>query len=413
MPEFHAIALIPDKLNIDKKPGLSYLSRSPIIKVNCNHLPALQRSPQKLIEGQTLKTLFLHVGPHKTGTTLLQKFMKDNQKSLSQSGLFYPYRFMMFFGHHELQKKINVRKLSAEDLAFINQHPQNLLFSSENFIFLGERDFDYIRESFSSRQIKIIYSWRRSSYKLYSIWQEYIKHGGTQDFFSYYHEHLSRPVSSPQLSPEIKLNMLSRVFGKENLIILDYDTSLKNNSLVEDFLKTVNILPSPLFIRDDDNPQARNQSKDIEDIEIIKSLNYIIPREHEVQRGWVSKYYDVNDPELLDAGLDELKEIIQDHSRVLNIGNYFVDLRNEQQMVALFSDNMVNYAKNLEPSKLRVCEGSWMLNSRAVELLGDIAQVMKTWTRLGPKRLQKEIRRSIQKVAAESSGSNRILQPGI
>lgn len=33
--------------------------------------------------------LYLHVGPHKTGTTLIQKTMLDNQGLLLQQGVFF------------------------------------------------------------------------------------------------------------------------------------------------------------------------------------------------------------------------------------------------------------------------------------------------------------------------------------
>ena len=80
-----------------------------------------------------MKTLYLHVGPHKTGTTLLQKFMLDNTPALAEQGLVYPSNYIKIFGHHELRQKIVDRALSDEDVQFINQSTQNILFSSEDF----------------------------------------------------------------------------------------------------------------------------------------------------------------------------------------------------------------------------------------------------------------------------------------
>ena len=37
-----------------------------------------------------MKTLYLHIGTPKTGTTSLQHFCHDNQQKLAEKGYFYP-----------------------------------------------------------------------------------------------------------------------------------------------------------------------------------------------------------------------------------------------------------------------------------------------------------------------------------
>ena len=221
-----------------------------------------------------MNTLFLHVGPHKTGTTSIQKFLMDNQAELFKSNLVYPKRYMKIYGHHDFRNLLDKQNLSNEDIDFFGQN-HNFLLSSEDFISLGKEQFEYLRHSIENKKVVVIFSWRRASFKLYSIWQETIKHGATESFYSYYHSHLARPAQSQMLSADLKLNMLTHVFGKDNVKVLDYDESEQNNSLIQDFLTVCGVSWSEGFIKSDENSNAVNRSMDVTDIEIIRALNLI------------------------------------------------------------------------------------------------------------------------------------------
>ncbi|MFT4941271.1 MAG: hypothetical protein ACI88A_004339 [Paraglaciecola sp.] len=93
-----------------------------------------------------MKKLFLHVGPHKTGTTLIQKFLLDNSAELFKSNVVYPKRFLKFFGHHDFRDKAAQKAFSKEDVAFINDNEHDWLLSSENFISLDKNALEYIKK---------------------------------------------------------------------------------------------------------------------------------------------------------------------------------------------------------------------------------------------------------------------------
>ncbi|WP_416305704.1 hypothetical protein [Neptunicella sp. SCSIO 80796] len=325
-----------------------------------------------------MNTLYLHVGPHKTGTTLIQKFLLDNQGWLFKSNLVYPKRYQKIFGHHEFRELIVNRQLSQEDRDFFNNEQHDFLLSSEDFISLNKDDFEYLKHNIESKKIVVIFGWRRASFKLYSIWQEVIKHGGTDTFFSYYHDHLARPGQSQMLSADLKLNMFSHVFGKENIRIIDYDASAKNNSLLRDFIKTLdNVEWQNDFVTAENNAEAVNRSMDITDIEIIRALNHQFKALYDIDGAWVRTQFAQQQEQLEEIGLGKLKSIISAYQQELTVGNYFIDIRCETIMADKFANNMINYEPNTVVKKIRLAKADWMFNPEGQKILNQITEHLK------------------------------------
>jgi hypothetical protein len=324
-----------------------------------------------------MNTLFLHVGPHKTGTTSIQKFLLDNQDTLFKTGLIYPKRFQQIFGHHKFRELLDKKALSREDLSFFNDTEQDFLLSSEDLISLGKDKFEYLRYALESKKIVVIYAWRRASFKLYSIWQETVKHGSTESFFSYYHNHLARPAQSQMLSPDLKLGMFSHVFGKDNVKVLDYDASSQNDSLLENFLQICNVQWQDSFITPENNADAVNRSMDFTDIEVIRALNYQFRDQVSIEGSWVRTRYSKQLSTLNNSGLVRLKEIIARNSQDFKVGNYFIDHRGEKIMIDKYEDNILNYQQCMSIRSLKLAMSEWVFDVEAQSILQDLTKVMK------------------------------------
>lgn len=54
--------------------------------------------------------LYLHVGPHKTGTTLIQKTMLDNQGLLLQQGVFILKTLSQYLATTILETKFKMKQ---------------------------------------------------------------------------------------------------------------------------------------------------------------------------------------------------------------------------------------------------------------------------------------------------------------
>lgn len=324
-----------------------------------------------------MNTLFLHVGPHKTGTTSIQKFLLDNRQALEKANVIYPERFQRIFGHHPFRELLDTKAISQDDLKFFNNTEKDFLLSSEDLISLGKDKFEYLRSTLESKKIVVIYAWRRASFKLYSIWQETIKHGSTEPFFSYYHNHLARPAQSQMLSPDLKLAMFINVFGRDNVKVLDYDASSKSDSLLQDFLQICNVEWQDSFITPEDNPDAVNRSMDFTDIEVIRALNHLFRDQTSVEGSWVRTRYSKHRSALNNSGLDRLKELIAGNSQELKVGNYFIDNRSEKIMLDKYKDNILNYQPCTSVRSLKLAGSEWIFDLEAQAILQDLAQVMK------------------------------------
>ncbi|WP_395344565.1 hypothetical protein PN836_007305 [Ningiella sp. W23] len=312
-----------------------------------------------------MKYLYLHVGPHKTGTTAIQKFMLDNQSVIFKKGILYPKRYMRIFGQHLFRDKLSQRTLDEEDIAFFKDSECDFVISSEDLISLNKSDFTYLKQSLPFLQVRVIYSWRRASFKLYSIWQEVIKHGGTQDFFAYYHEHLARPAMSQMLSPDLKLSMFATVFGKENIIVIDYDASAKHKRLLEDFLTAICLDSSDSELVSALNSQTvqsnvRNQSMSVEDVETVRALNYILS--DKASDGTVRSFYQQHIKALSQEDLLYVHNRIKEYISPERVGNYAVDVRAEKIMVQQYSEQLINYEPNTKNQEAAFPATDWLLD---------------------------------------------------
>lgn len=322
-------------------------------------------------------TLFVHVGPHKTGTTLIQKYLMDNRAQLYAQGMVYPKRFQSIFAHHTLRHLLFEKSLSDEDIELFNE-PHNFLVSSEDFISLEKSHWEYFQSLIKNKRIVILYTWRRASLKLYSIWQETIKHGATESFFSYYHDHIARPGQSLMLSADLKLNMLSQVFGIHNIRILDYETCVRNDNLCNAFLKMANIEVHDGFVKPERNKEAINKSMELEDIEILRVMNHHFKDVLESDVVKVKASYLKNIDNLTSLGLETVKHRVSAYCRQLKVGNYYVDNRCEKVMSEKYRDNIVNYEPNSVMDTIKIARDEWIMSAEIQAKLQELALFLRS-----------------------------------
>ncbi len=219
-----------------------------------------------------MSTIYLHVGPHKTGSTYLQTLWEQSFKELKKHNLVYPKVFYMAKGQHHLVTHIrqNIRGKSFQSgISLLNSIKSDIIISSENFSILTKKELEELRELFKNKDIQVIYYFRNPTQRFISKWQETIKHGATESFFEYYTKHSIKPLKSNELNPLLFLQDLSEVFGKNNLHIIDYQQAYSNKSMMKEFGKVINKID---VISDIDI--IVNEMADLMDIEIMRLLNY-------------------------------------------------------------------------------------------------------------------------------------------
>lgn len=313
------------------------------------------------------KTIYFHVGPHKTGTTVIQKNCMDNRASLQAHGLSYPDLFFSHLGHHKLVDIVRRKDVSALSSEILNSIDLDILLSSENFIYFTHQDWAFIKRELSSFDVKIIYTWRRSSSKMYSLWQESIKQGSDKSYYSYYYADLIRPGQSKQLMQTLTLNIYESVFGKENLIILDYDSLSLSGNLIKEFFDTIG-LDGKLMANSEQDDGIKNASLDPELTEIIRCLNIMSRRSANLVGSQTRELFFKNVSKI-EKEIKLIRELMMGYDDVIETGDYFVDKSNEKIIPERFSEQLVSYELKQDKNSFRIINSDWMMREGASRLL--------------------------------------------
>lgn len=187
--------------------------------------------------------IFLHIGTHKTGSTLIQKTCALNHTKLKSSGVFYPVDYFSQWGHHELawkmmQGRIQEARKWLHDI--INEAKasdcKSLIISSEEFEFAN--NFVNVKKLFGDLDVELIVYLRRQDKYLESEYNQHVKmydvrfKGDIFQFFMY-HDFNFRFNYKRLIGSWVKnLDLI-------NYNVVSYDEVAKNDSLLESFLRTV------------------------------------------------------------------------------------------------------------------------------------------------------------------------------
>jgi hypothetical protein len=197
------------------------------------------------------KTLYIHIGAHKTGTSALQYFFSQNRNVLEQND--YHYAGQKRACHdfsNELKTKTFSEIISNEDSTsqkYVNEIKQtsckNIILCSEGFITLKENEVATLRKIFpDGYRIKIIIYLRRQDERLELSYNQCVKGVKTrwQQKFS---DCLPHMLESGAFDYYSVLLPWSRIFEKENIIVRVFEPEQLPDGIYRDFLKVAG-LPS-------------------------------------------------------------------------------------------------------------------------------------------------------------------------
>lgn len=223
--------------------------------------------------------LLLHVGPHKTGSTYLQKRLAEGRSELARQGVAYPEYAFSLLGHHEVVDHLRGWKTPTKGLSLesLHQHCSThevSIISSENFVFLSEEQLVPLARIFESHRIHVVF-YLRSLIDIWpSHWQELIKHGAELTFAEYMAtaHGLMDKVDLQPIRYDIQLQKLANVFGISHLRVVSYDNVLTAGAdLFSHFCRSI------LGVEPPAGPIERklvNPSFPPERTELLRLLNY-------------------------------------------------------------------------------------------------------------------------------------------
>ena len=148
-----------------------------------------------------MKTIYFHIGTHKTGSTALQSFLLNNTQALIENNFIYD---------ELIENGINHMDLSHSPNKWKNFHPNtnfNYIFSSEDFYFSffekknEPKILEHLKKNpqrFKNHEIKIIIYIKRQDLFSQSLNNEIIKRHGSIKNYCYnvvplnYYDHLKK-----------------------------------------------------------------------------------------------------------------------------------------------------------------------------------------------------------------------------
>ena len=265
-----------------------------------------------------MNTLLIHIGSPKTGTTALQNFLYDNAKELESYNWRYPdlKRELFELDSLRISKQINGNVfLNKDDTVDVDsyywnqiwgrvlQHlkEKNVIISSE--ILFWDSATNIFLEGAKKKydNIKVVVYLRRQDKFVESWWNQTIKQGTSceTNFIEYaYSDKMQNFVFYGR-----KLDQISTIVGKENLIVRIYEKEqLKNAaSIASDFLSLLGIDPDSMELK---KCKRHNPALSPNYLEIKSQINSVVDCENKLIR----QYYRNSFLELSDKFVEKDEE---------------------------------------------------------------------------------------------------------
>ncbi|MHB2208466.1 hypothetical protein [Methylobacterium sp. CM6257] len=168
--------------------------------------------------------IVLHIGPHKTGTTAIQR-MLFSQSIAKDCEFVYPFVSPDEIGQHTFAQLAcdPMRPEFSEMLKVLKSTAKTCILSSEELCYLPDAGMRRLRKALPDANVTIAYYQRDILSLLQSWWQEKIKHGSTQTLLEFSFACLLAPQHLHLLVPDTLLSGWASVFGRDAIRIFRYD----------------------------------------------------------------------------------------------------------------------------------------------------------------------------------------------
>lgn len=192
------------------------------------------------------KSLFLHIGAHKTATTYLQNTFALNADLLAQHGLLYPEP-LLHQAHHSLARTLKspeMASMALEDipmwgklLSAFDRAPQDrLLLSSEDFEW--QPNLERLAPLHARYDVKIIFYLRAPDDYLESYYNQLVKDFNPRESRTLEQFIADKPLHF--LQPNLILDRWAEVFGTKNIIVrLFRKDQMRKMPVTYDLLKAI------------------------------------------------------------------------------------------------------------------------------------------------------------------------------
>lgn len=204
------------------------------------------------------KTVYLHIGSPKTGTSALQYFLLQNRLALSRRAFSYPEhpldRNGISSGNAEqLVRFIKTGNPFADRLAeeLLSCEHEKIILSSEYFFRMEPGHIEILRRLLAGADVRVIAYLRRQDSMMISAFHQRIKrHDGKEPISVYFEQY----KDSKHFNNLLRLENWGNGFGKENLMVRPYEKrQYTGGDIFGDFLSLLGLDLTADYVRPERN----------------------------------------------------------------------------------------------------------------------------------------------------------------
>lgn len=247
-----------------------------------------------------MKTLYIHIGTSKTGTTTIQTYCGINREQLKSKGVLFPimpyhydritenrnghflYAKIYENGVRNKEKEEQVLKQELDYIVDCFKDYDNVLLSEESIWWATATRrkglWKYLQEHSQKNnyQVKIIVYLRRQDQFMMSRYNQILKTdtgGGTQRFYEYFKDMNGKYKCV--MNYRQRLDYMAKFFPKENIVVKRFDRSyFYNGDLNADFLHILGVEIDDTFA---ELPKDENLGISVQSGELKRVLNRLGP----------------------------------------------------------------------------------------------------------------------------------------
>lgn len=205
------------------------------------------------------KTLYVHIGTTKTGTTAVQSFCIDNQEVLNQKGYCYP---LFPYSYKDVSERRNAHFLIAEaserSSGRFREGMDRILDLFQKYLSIILSDEGIWSSAYEQRinmwralkaeakeagfKVKVIVYLRRQDTYLISGWNQMVKSGIGNGADKPWNDYVQDLVSINKMKYATHLKKIAAFWGEKNIIVRRFEPKhFKGGSVYSDFLDTVGL----------------------------------------------------------------------------------------------------------------------------------------------------------------------------
>ncbi len=197
-----------------------------------------------------MKTLYIHMGNLKTGSTAIQAYLfKNKKKLLEKYNLLIPqtiaHNFTVYSGEpyyiHKGFEEITENDAIAFQREVATAPDCDILISNEWYNGVTRENYDFLKKLLPDYDIKVIFYVRRVDSFIKSLFNEQRKRRVLKEYI-FYESYIQNGIKYFTANAIHRIQTSINTLGKDNVIVKLYDRkSLKNNDIICDFFDIFSI----------------------------------------------------------------------------------------------------------------------------------------------------------------------------